>query len=91
MWSSGLRVLLLNNEEEKSDVELAEEAEAVLLGQLDREQWRAVVVNNAQGKLLEVARSGDWQLVKKFVADISVFCNSDTLTLEEVSAEKFFV
>ena len=81
VWSSGLRTLLLNNEEEKSDLELVEEAEeeAVLLGQLDREQWREVVINNAQGKLLEVARGGDWQLVIKFLDDIGVFCNSDTL------------
>ena len=81
VWSSGLRALLLNNEEEKSDLELVEEAEeeAVLLGQLDREQWHEVVVNNAQGKLLEVARSGDWRLVIKFLADIGIFCNSDTL------------
>ena len=75
VWSSGLRALLLNNEEEKSDLELVEEAEeeAVLLGQLDREQWREVVVNNAQGKLLEVARGGDWQLIVNFLADITAF------------------
>ncbi len=74
VWSSGLRALLLQSAEEKSDIELVEEAEeeTVILGQLDREQWQSVVAHNAQGKLLEVARSGEWQLVVEFLVRISV-------------------
>ncbi len=81
VWSSGLRALLLHNEEEKSDLELVEEAEeeAILLGQLDREQWHQVVLNNAQGKLLEVARSGDWQMVIEFLIGIGICYSSNTL------------
>ena len=72
VWSAGLRSLLLDNEEEKSDLELAQEQEdeVVLLGQLTHSQWRTVLINDARGKLLEVARSGDWQLVMAFIVDI---------------------
>jgi len=81
VWSSGLRALLLNNEEEKSDLELVEEAEeeAVLLGQLNCEQWKTVVTKNAQGKLLEVARSGDWQSILAFLTSINALCKTTTL------------
>ncbi len=47
VWSSGLRALLLNQVEEKPDAELAQEPEQeekVLLGRLDREQWKVVLV-----------------------------------------------
>lgn len=73
VWSSGLRALLLNAVEEKSDVELAQEPEQeekILLGQLDRKQWNLVLANEARGKLLEVARSGDWEKVQAFLDDI---------------------
>jgi hypothetical protein len=71
-WSSGLRKRLLGNECEKTDEELAreEQEEAVLLGRLTRAQWRVVLANDARGELLEVARSGDWELVKAFLVDI---------------------
>ncbi len=72
VWSAGLRSLLLDNEEEKTDVELAQEGEkeVVLLGQLNHAQWGIVLANDAQGRLLEVARSGDWQQVRAFLVDI---------------------
>jgi hypothetical protein len=70
VWSAGLRSLLLDDVEEKSDLELAQEPEegVVLLGQLTSSQWRIVLINDARGKLLEVARSGNWQLVVAFLA-----------------------
>jgi hypothetical protein len=37
------------------------EEDAVVLGTLSHEQWAVVLRNDARGKLLEVARSGDWQ------------------------------
>ncbi len=46
------------------------EDEVVLLGQLTYSQWRTVLMNDARGKLLEVARSGDWQLVVAFLVEI---------------------
>jgi hypothetical protein len=71
-WSGGLRALLLGNEEEKANEELAAEErdEAVLLGLLTRKQWRVVLANDARGELLEIAHTGDWELVKAFLADI---------------------
>src|SRR5579859_4327643 len=54
VWSAGLRALFLVSEEEKSDEELAQETEeeTILLGQLDQEQWRVVLHNNARESLL---------------------------------------
>ncbi len=75
VWSAGLRALLLYDAEEKSDLELAEEPEeeAVLLGQLNRGQWSIVLISDAQGLLLEVARSGNWQLVEAFLESIGAY------------------
>ncbi len=72
VWSAGLRSLLLDEAEERSDLELAQqpEEEAVLLGQLTQSQWQSILTQDARGKLLEVARSGDWQKVVAFVADM---------------------
>ena len=71
-WSSGLRKRLLGDEREKTDEELAQEQkeDAVLLGRLTRAQWRVVLANDARGELLEIARLGDWEFVKAFLADI---------------------
>jgi hypothetical protein len=71
-WSKGLRARLLGKDEEKTDEELAAEQmeEAVLLGRLTRTQWRVVLANDARGELLEVAHSGDWHKVKRFLRDI---------------------
>ena len=71
-WSKGLRKRLLGNEQEKTDKELAQEQkeDAVLLGRLTRAQWRVVLANDARGELLEIARLGDWEFVKAFLADI---------------------
>lgn len=73
VWSAGLRALLLESPDEQSDIDLAQEIEedAVVLGTLSNEQWAVVLSNDARGKLLEVARSGDWQTVVQFLAFIS--------------------
>jgi len=72
VWSAGLRSILLESPDEKPDVELAEEIEedVVVLGKLSREQWAVVLRNDARGKLLEAARSGDWQNVVNFLFHI---------------------
>jgi hypothetical protein len=66
--------LLLDNEEEKTDLELAQEPEPeeeqVLLGQLNRDQWRTILAHDARGTLLEIARTGEWQRVIAFLSDI---------------------
>jgi replication protein len=81
-WSSGLRALLLGSEEEQTDEQLAAAVmeEAVLLGLLTRAQWRVVLANDARGELLEVARSGEWELVKDFLVSIGcVLSTSDPI------------
>ena len=71
VWSSGLRALLLDDIGEKLDIELAQEPEEeVLLGQLSQDQWKVVLANDARGKLLEIARMGDWKHVEAFLIDI---------------------
>lgn len=72
-WSTGLKLMLLD-EQEKSDQELAEERreQAVLLGQLTRQQWRAILANDIRGELLQVANSGDWELVAAFLAEFGI-------------------
>src|SRR5215470_11886645 len=71
-WSKGLRKRLLGTEQERTDEELVQEQQedAVLLGRLTRAQWRVVLANDARGELLEVARSGDWEQVQTFLAEI---------------------
>lgn len=72
VWSAGLRAQLLDDVQEKSDLELAQEPEeeTILLGQLMQSQWQSILAQDARGELLEVARSGDWQKVIAFVADM---------------------
>jgi len=74
VWSAGLRSLLLENKKEKTDEEIAQEPEKeeILLGQLTHTQWSTILANDARGKLLEVARSGDWRQVIAFLAKIDV-------------------
>lgn len=73
VWSAGLRATLLGSTVEETDEELAQAqaTEAVVLGQLTSEQWKAVLLHEAEGSLLEVARNGDWQQVVAFVKSIS--------------------
>lgn len=69
-WSKGLRSLL-HLDIEKSDEELAKEREkgANLWAQLRRDQWRAIVGNDARAELLKLADAGDadafWALVNR--------------------------
>jgi hypothetical protein len=76
VWSAGLRSLLLTDNVEKSDLDLAQEPEeeVILLGQLDYHQWSIVLRNDARGKLLDIASSGDWQLITAFLVNIGARC-----------------
>lgn len=78
VWSAGLRSLLLTNDGEKSDIELAQESEdeVILLGQLDFHQWSIVLRKDARGQLLEVASSGDWLQVEDFLKTIGAYGTS---------------
>jgi hypothetical protein len=62
-------------EEEKTDAELAEEHEeenVVDLVLLDDEQWAAVVGNDIRAELLVVARTGNADLVLRFLAGFGI-------------------
>jgi len=71
-WSKGLRSLL-HLDIEKSDEELAKEREkgSSLWAQLTREQWRAIVGNDARAELLKLADAGDadafWALIHSLI------------------------
>jgi hypothetical protein len=73
VWSAGLRAQLQIDEPEKSDLQLATEQEekAVVLGSLDREQWKRILLKDARGRVLEIARSGDWQQVESFLITLT--------------------
>lgn len=67
-WSKGLRSLL-RLEKEQSDEELAKsmERDAMLLAQLTRTQWKAILGNDARAELLNVAAGGDIDAFWSFV------------------------
>jgi hypothetical protein len=74
-WSKGLRAQLLDQEEEATDQQLAEqvEEEATLLGTLTLEQWRRVLAarrKDTRGLLLEVAAAGGWSAVLTFLESL---------------------
>jgi hypothetical protein len=83
VWSAGLRAKLLCNDEEKTDLELVQEAEeSILLGRLNHRQWRTVLRYDVRGELLEVARSGNWQAVLTFLSSISIHTSSTRCNYE---------
>ena len=69
-WSRGLRAIL-RLDQEKTDTQVANEMEedAQLLAQLNRDQWRVILANDARAELLNVAVTGDvdafWSFVKQ--------------------------
>lgn len=72
-WSQGLRrrLGLLG---EKTDEELALEQDtiAIILAELTYEQWRVILLNDARADLLNVASSGDTDMVWGFLASLGV-------------------
>ena len=71
VWSHGLRKLL-GLGIDQSDLEIAKriEQDAVLLARLTLRDWRIVRDNDCRGELLEVASSGDFAMVQKFLRSI---------------------
>lgn len=74
VWSDDLRVLLrLAPEKSDEDLALEQEQIAVILAQLDFEQWRMVLGNDIRAELLEAAAAGDQQAVKDFLEGFGIF------------------
>lgn len=74
-WSKGLRRELLDQEQEATDQELAEQItdNASLLGTLTLDQWRRVLAaprKDTRGLLLEVAAAGGWPAVETFLESL---------------------
>lgn len=71
-WSQGLKDLFAI--EDFSDEELAEqqEEEAVTLVRLSYSDWRKVLGNDCRGELLEIARTGNLNVVKQFLEGIGI-------------------
>ena len=71
VWSHGLRKKL-GLGVDQSDLEIAKriEQDAILLARLTLREWRVVLANDARGELLEVASSGDFAKVQKFLRSI---------------------
>lgn len=72
-YSSGLRELL-GLDIEKTDDEIADECSevAIILAQLNREDWKVVLGNDCRGELLQVASSGDIVCLRAFLTSIGI-------------------
>ncbi len=64
-WTPELRKRLLPQEKEESDEEVARrhDADAVLLGSLSLDDWRAVLAADARAAVLTAAATGEWVAV----------------------------
>lgn len=70
-WSKGLRELLgLGVAETDEEIAKKIEEEAVLLGQLTRNQWRLVLQAEKRGELLEIAAVDGWSGVLRFIGKL---------------------
>jgi hypothetical protein len=71
LWSKGLKSLF--DVVERSDEETAAQIEetAVLLGQIEIEQWRLVLKFDVRGELLELARAGGWEPVARLLDSLT--------------------
>lgn len=79
VWSKGLRKLLLNDENEKSDQEIAEEkqADAIILFELTLSQWGRILKYSLRGELLAECCTGDIDAPVQFLAGWGVvLCSS---------------
>jgi hypothetical protein len=79
VWSKGLRKLLLNDENEKSDQEIAEEkqSDAIILFELTLSQWGRILKYNLRGELLAECCGGDVDAPVQFLAGWGVvLCSS---------------
>lgn len=87
VWSPKLRSYLLKEDEELSDQAIAQQAEQdeILLGQLNRLQWSLILKHDARGKLLEVARSGEWSKVLHFLEALNRNNTHKTLLLGKLT------
>jgi len=72
-YSPGLRDLL-GLDKEQTDEEIAEEQSefAIILAQLNRDDWKFVLGNDVRGELLQIASSGDRDKVRAFLLSIGV-------------------
>lgn len=73
-WSRGLRQHLGLNAEEKTDEQLAKEdvGAAAILTILSRDDWRAVIGNDARAELLDVAATGDFEQLQDFLHQLGI-------------------
>lgn len=72
-WSPGLRAVLgLVEDRSDADVLAEHEHEGVVLATLTVAQWRVVVANDARAELLQVAGTGDRELVRLFLCNLGV-------------------
>jgi len=73
-WSNGLKDELLPDEnEEKTDEEIAEEVPEIAVHELGREMWREVIRQKQRGAVLSAALDGD-QALKELLIKIDQRC-----------------
>ena len=71
VWSKGLKALF--GIQEIADEALATRAdeESAFLGQIELEDWKRVVAAEGRGLVLELARSGGWSAVQRYIQGLT--------------------
>lgn len=66
-WSRGLKDLFGIEERSDGEIAAAIEEDAVLLGKIELEEWRLVLKHGLRGDVLELARLGGWEPVRRLL------------------------
>lgn len=72
VWSRGLRDQFDLDDVTDEELASAHEADAVILGRLNPEDWKRVLRFDVRGELLELARHGSWEPVERLLAGLAV-------------------
>lgn len=74
-WSKGLRKLLQVEELDDAEIVAKEDAAAVILAELEDDQWRDVLLTHSEASLLQVAEE-DPQSLQAFLLGVSVLARA---------------
>lgn len=70
-WSDGLKALFLIDERSDEETSAAIEDDAVKLGEIELDEWRLVLRYECRGDVLELARLGGWEPVRRLLDSLT--------------------
>lgn len=70
VWSKGLKEHFRIEDRSDTLVAVAAEADSVLLGMIELEDWRRIVQAEGRGLVLELARNGGWDAVRTYISSL---------------------